>query len=309
MSADPMPREEYIEQEYFFRVYRERLQESVPSQEILKTIHEEILSTTRLPMAIDFMRAEILHTGRISDAMARLSHYFTPFQAFVISQAEEEVSRFDQITGLEILEREARYRAGEATMAGIFVYQFECIARNRLGYDKGLSAMSGDPVFTPQWQQWIRSLRTELGAYELSELVFRQSGHLLRLREKARGGMTSQAQQGRDSEASAKSAEGASETPQPLFGEQEGRIAKANIGRDPLYFFAALQRQLAYPTVPLSKKAFDETLPGFLEQRLVKIEQRLKIMELEQKGGIDLTRFYKTENGDTPHFQDDPGLP
>ncbi|MCR9201077.1 MAG: hypothetical protein NXI04_20755 [Planctomycetaceae bacterium] len=290
MSASPMPREEYIEQEYFFRVYRERLQESVPSQEILKTIHEEILSTTQLPMAIDFMRAEILHTGRISDAMSRLSHYFTPFQAFVIGQAEEDVSRFDQITGLEILEREAKYRAGEPTMAGVFVYQFECIARNRLGYDRGLAAMSQDPLFTDRWQKWIRSLRTELGAFELSELVFRQSGHFRQLREKKTG-------------------QSAADEPEPLFGAQEGRIAKANIGRDPLYFFAALQRQLAYPSVPLSTKAFDETLPGFLEQRLAKIEQRLKIIELEQKGGIDLTRFYKTENGETPHFRDDPGLP
>ena len=110
-NAMPMPREEYIEQEYFFRVYRERLQENMASQDILKTVHEEILSTTRLPMAVDFMRAEILHTGRISDAMARLSHYFTPFQTFVVARAEEVVSRFDQITALEILEREARYRA------------------------------------------------------------------------------------------------------------------------------------------------------------------------------------------------------
>ena len=107
-ASTPMPREEYIEQEYFFRVYRERLQDNMPSQEILKTVHEEILSTTRLPMAIDFLRAEILHSGRISEAMARLPHYFAPFQTFVISRAEDDVSRFDQITALEILEREAK---------------------------------------------------------------------------------------------------------------------------------------------------------------------------------------------------------
>ena len=61
MPGQVLDREEYVEQEYFFRVYRERLQEGVPSQEILQTIHEELLATTRLPMAIDFMRAEILH--------------------------------------------------------------------------------------------------------------------------------------------------------------------------------------------------------------------------------------------------------
>ena len=90
MSRQPLDREEYVEQEYFFRVYRERLLESVPSQEILQTIHEELLATTRLPMAIDFLRAEILHHGRISGAMARLAHYFAPFQAFVIRCSEED---------------------------------------------------------------------------------------------------------------------------------------------------------------------------------------------------------------------------
>ena len=34
----------------------------------------------------------------------------------------------------------------------------------------------------------------------------------------------------------------------PLFAEKEGKIAKANRGRDPL-LFAALQRQLGYPEV------------------------------------------------------------
>ena len=163
-----MPREEYIEQEYFFRVYRERLQENVPSQDILKTVHEEILSTTRLPLAVDFMRAEILHSGRISDAMVRLPHYFTPFQSFVIARAEDDVSRFEQITGLQILEREAKYRAGSSSMSGSFVYQFECIVRNRLGYTDGLQAVANDPCFDEDWKTWISDLNNKLGANELS---------------------------------------------------------------------------------------------------------------------------------------------
>ena len=285
-----LPREEYIEQEYFFRIYRERLLQGVASQDILKTIQEEILATTRLPMALDFMRAEILHTGRISDAMARLAHYFTPFQTYVMARAEDEVSRFEQITALEILEREARYRAEAASMPGLFVYQFECLARNRLGYSDGLTAMSGDSAYTERWRKWILSLRANLGARELSELVFRASGHFQTLR-KSLPGRTADT-----SDVSETSA---------LFGEQDGRIAKANIGRDPLHFFAALQRQLNYPMVPLSRKVYDETLPPFLESRLVKLEQRLKIVEMEQKGGIDLTKFYKTEDTDTPAAFDD----
>ncbi len=42
MRGPILDREEYIEQEYFFRVYRERLEENVPSQEILRLVQEEI---------------------------------------------------------------------------------------------------------------------------------------------------------------------------------------------------------------------------------------------------------------------------
>ena len=43
----------------------------------------------------------------------------------------------------------------------------------------------------------------------------------------------------------------------PLFGEKEGKIARANRGRDPLFLFAALQRQLGYPEVPRPKPRDD----------------------------------------------------
>jgi hypothetical protein len=39
---------------------------------------------------------------------------------------------------------------------------------------------------------------------------------------------------------------------------------------------------------------------------LNKIEQRLKINEMEVKGGIDLTRFYKQPDGETPKLSDLP---
>ena len=292
MSSQMLDREEYVEQEYFFRIYRERLQQNVPSQEILQTIQEEILATTRLPLAIDFLRTEILHSGRISTAMARLTHYFTPFQAFVMERAEDDVSRFEQLVALRILEREAHYRSRNAVKAGMFVYQFECIARNRLGYNDGLLAMSKDPIYDPMWAHWIIRLRQDLGSLELAEIVYGASEHFVKRRQSAVR---------TDDPASSASA-------MFLFGEQEGRIAKANIGRDPLYFFAALQRQLDYPAVPRSTSAEEtEKLPPFLEARLNKIEQRLKLIEMEQKGGIDLTRFYRDqkEAGGKPTFPED----
>lgn len=281
MRPPILDREEYIEQAYFFRVFRERLQENVPSQEVLQTIQEEILATTRLPMAIDFLRTEILHSGRISDAMHRLPHYFAPFQSYVIQRAEDDESRFEQVVALQILESEAAYRARNASPSGMFVFQFECVARNRLGYTEGLKAMAMDPLYSDEWTQWIVRLSNELGSKELAEIVYLASQHF---------------HNRRISQSSNKTAPAAPvNTPAMLFGDQEGRIAKANIGRDPLFFFAALQRQLDYPVVPRSPKADAyHKLDPALEARFNKLEQRLKIMEMETKGGIDLKQFYKT---------------
>src|SRR3984957_9591760 len=89
-SSQSLDREEYIEQAYFFRVFRERIAANMSAQEILERIHEEILSTTRLPMAIQFLATELKHPGSLSSAFALLPHYFTPFQAFVIRQTESE---------------------------------------------------------------------------------------------------------------------------------------------------------------------------------------------------------------------------
>jgi len=82
----------------------------------------------------------------------------------------------------------------------------------------------------------------------------------------------------------------------PLFGDKEGRIAKANRGRDPLFLFAALQRQLGYPVVPRPRPRDDmgaklETL----QARLRELEQRLKLVEGEVRGQVDLSQFGKPE--------------
>src|SRR6266446_5873688 len=134
-----LDREEYIEQIYFFRTLRERLSSQLVVQEILERIHEEILATTRLPMAIQFLATELKHSGLLSSGFAKLPHYFTPYQAFVIRQTEKEGIRFSIETALLILEREAGYLGGQPTRPGLFVFQFETLSRNRLGYDEGLA--------------------------------------------------------------------------------------------------------------------------------------------------------------------------
>ena len=268
--------EEYIEQAYLFRVYRERIEENVSAQDVLTGIGEEILATTKLPMAIDFLRAELVQNGRVSDGMRRLSHYFTPFQTFVMAKAEEEDSRFDLRVALAILEKEAEYRAGEATPQGLFIYQFECVARNRVGYSESLKSIAADPMYDEDWRVWIERLPGLLGTHDFAELLYRRSAH--RVAEHRR---TSQNAAYEPSYA-------------VLFGVQEGRIAKANIGRDPLYMFAALQRQLGYPKVP--RPAPVKTGPQFdpaIELRFQQMEAKIQVLEGEIKGNLDLSEFYK----------------
>jgi len=287
MSALRLDREEYVEQAYFFRVFRERLEDNTPSQEILESIREELLATTKLPMAIDFLKDEVKHTGKLSTGMVHLPHYFSAFQTFVMEAAEAERGRFDQIIAFKILEQEADYLAKTPISAGLFIYQFECLARNRLGYDRGLEAIASDPMYDDDWRTWIRLLRRELGAVEFSELIYRRSEHFQEdLRRKKR-----------DAEFT---------VGYPLFfGVQEGRIAKANRGKDPLYMFAALQRQLDYPAVPRQQRAQKgPIIHPVLEERLKRLEQRIKILEMETQGKLDLSQFYEK----APDFSkfDDP---
>ena len=68
-----LDREEYIEQAYFFRTLRERMGENLATQDVLGRLHEEILSTTRLPMAVQFLAAELKHSGLLSSGFARLA--------------------------------------------------------------------------------------------------------------------------------------------------------------------------------------------------------------------------------------------
>jgi hypothetical protein len=82
----------------------------------------------------------------------------------------------------------------------------------------------------------------------------------------------------------------------PLFGEKEGRIAWANRGRDPLFLFAALQRQLGYPEVPRSQPPGDlGSVLVSLRAKVRELEARVKLVEGELRGQVDLTQFGKPE--------------
>jgi hypothetical protein len=266
-----LDREEYIEQAYFFHAFRERVMDGLPAQDVLARVGEEILSTTRLPLAISFLYTEIKVAGLMGPAMARLGHYFTPFQTYVIARAEEDVSRFAMDQALLILEREAKYRADGPSPAGLFVYQFEALSRNRLGYGKGLDAMAEDPFYDQDWRDYIATLRSRLGDVDFGDLIYVRSAYFVSERKR------------RDPDFVPKYP--------TLFGEKEGKIARANRGRDPLYLFSALQRQLGYPEVPRPRRPDEaEARLALLEQRVAQLENRLKIAEAEIHNEFDISQ-------------------
>lgn len=271
-----LDREEYIEQAYFFRAMRERLADQRSSQEVLESVHEEVLATTRLPMAIQFLSAELKHTGLMASGFARLGHYFTPFQAYAIQQCELETSRFTIQMALVLLEREALYRSSGVTRPGLFVYQFEGISRNRLGYEEGLIAMAGDPVYDDNWRQYLDQVRRKIGSVDFADLVYLRSEEYVVEHRRSDPDYVPPLS--------------------PLFGIKEGKIAKANRGRDPLYLFAALQRQLGYPEVPRPQVRSDvQTKFDQIAVKLKEIEARLRLVESEVKGQVDLQLFGKPE--------------
>lgn len=267
-----LDREEYIEQAYFFRVLRERLGANFATQEVLERVHEEILSTTRLPFAIQFLATELKHSGQLSSGFARLAHYFTAFQTYVVRQTEEEGQRISVDTALVVLEREAEYRAAGPSQPGLFVYQFETLSRSRLGYNDGLIAMADDPVYDAEWRDYLEMVRRQLGAVDFGDLVYLRSEFYVKEQKK-------------------QDPDYVPPVP-PLFGEKEGKIAKANRGRDPLYLFAALQRQLGYPQVPRQKPPDDlASKVVTLQAKLREMEARLKLVESELRGQTDLTQL------------------
>jgi hypothetical protein len=277
MSTGILPeRDECIEQAYFFRTFRERFSENVPAQDILFELDQEILSTTKLPMAVQFLATELKHAGLISSGFAKLRHYFTPYQAFVMRAAEKEGLKFDMVAALLVLEREAMYKSNEPSQSGLFVYQFETICRNRLGYDDGLDAIGGDPFYPPDWKAYAELVRKQVGIVDFADLVYLRS-HLY-VNEQLRT----------DSEY-------VPSLP-PLFGEKEGKIAKASRGRDPLFLFSALQRQLNYPEVPRPKPRTDLNAQlSAMTVQFREMEARIRMLEAETRGTFDPTQFGKPD--------------
>jgi hypothetical protein len=316
-QLSPLDREEYIEQHHFFTILGQRLVENVPAQEVLALVREEVLATTKMPLAIDFLLAELRHQGVFATGMRKLAHYFTPFQCYVISEAESDRRRFDLRIGLQILAREAQYRTEpNVSRQGLFLYQFEALCRNRLGYDPGLEAMAADPSYDQRWRDWILTVRRQIGIVELADLIYVRSEFYHQRKaalERAGSSLSPEAvaedrtarsggSRDRTARTQAQEEEAAGlDASAPLFGVREGRIAWANRQKDPLVLFSALHRQLGYPQVPRTKVADpEERLLPVLARRVEQLELRLRLLEEEQRGGIQLERFYARPDAAPP---------
>ena len=282
-----LDRSEYIEQQHLWQMLRRRGAEQLPMQDLLQQVRYELLATTRLPMAVDYLLTELRHSGLMGPAMQKLSHYFTPFQSFLIDQAEREAGRFTMSAALQILEGEAEFRVGDVSPQGMFFFHFESICRNRLPYDRGLTASSADPVFDRRWTKWLLKLRGEIGLVDLADLLFLASDHYA---EKLRSAGQPIQDKGPF-----------------LFGVKEGTIAFGNRGRDPLFLFAAMQRHLGYPKVPRIKPPQEnKDLIPQMARRIERLESRIQLLEAERKGGIDLTKFYEKHRPDGLPKSDGP---
>lgn len=303
---------EYVEQAYLFDLLRARVADGMPMQELLSQLRHELLATTRLPMAIEYMLTELRHSGLMGEAMSRLGHYFAPFQTFLIRESERESGRFSIHIALQVLHADAKLRAdymarmesigavgelGESmrtvprvgaltasemtqrARSGFFFFQFEVLARNRLGYDAGLTTMSKDPIFDADWSRWLLNLRANVGLVDLADLLFLASDEYRR-------------------RLTAEDLDTAGKGPF-LFGEKEGRIALANRRKDPVYLFGAMQRHLAYPPVPrhVPVETDRDTIPAML-RRVERLETRIKLMEQEQRQDFDLSKYYKKPDAD-----------
>ena len=274
--------EEYIEQAYLFQALHERLPDNIPIQSVLEQVRNEALTTTRLPLAVDYLLAELRYSGTMAPAMQQLNHYFAPFQTYLIDEAENDRGRFDMRLAVEVLQREAEYRAKGFSRQGLFLYQFEVLCRNRLQYDPGLLAISEDPAYDADWKSWVMVIRRQVGIIDFADMIYVRSWHYINRQQ-----------------------EGGGDTTQPstpvLFGVREGQIALANRQKDPLFLFSALQRQLDYPEVPRPKPIDDSPRQIVqMSRRLEQLSQRLKLVEEEHRSGIDLSRFYGSSDEAPP---------
>jgi hypothetical protein len=139
-----------------------------------------------------------------------------------------------------------------------------------------LYAIAQDPFYPDDWRNMIDMIRKQVGSVDFADLVYLRSMQYVADQHRTDPNY---------------------EPPVPaLFEVKEGKIAKASRGRDPLFLFAALQRQLDYPEVPQPAPR-EDTSSKFDEMRakVRDLEARIRMLEAETSGTFDPTLFGKPE--------------
>ncbi len=157
------------------------------TQELLGLVKEEVLSTTKLPLAIDFLASELRHAGGFSSAMARLRALLHDVSDVCRGRGRERAGTVRPASGAQDSRARGAVPRREPPPQGLFFYQFECLCRNRLGYDKGLEAIAGDPIFDDAWREWILIVRRQVGIVDFGDMIYVRSEQFVkdRLRKNA----------------------------------------------------------------------------------------------------------------------------
>ena len=142
----------YVEQAYFFRTFLKRMADNMPAQEVLESLHQELLSSTRMPMAIQFLATEIKHSGLLATGLERLPHYFTKFQAFSSPEAEDEGRRIIMPTARSSSSRRRRNQANPDRPGCSSTSSKHSSEPPR--YLDGIIAMEDDPLYDADWTEY-----------------------------------------------------------------------------------------------------------------------------------------------------------
>ena len=138
--------------------------------------------------------------------------------------------------------------------------------------------MQGDPSYDAVKREYVDTVRRQIGLVDFPDLIFLRSDYYVEL---CNGGRI--------------------RNTQPRWGAAFRRLVQARkrtltAGRDPLYPFAAAQRQLGYPEVPRPKPRRH----GFgrsrrCRRKLREMDLRIKLMESE-----NFRRTTRSEDVDVP---------
>ena len=173
-----LEREEYIEQAYLFRTLRERIEQGIATQDLLASIREEILSTTKLPMAVDFLSAELRHQGRFRRGHAKAQPLFTPVSGVRRRRSGSRARQIRSAAGPGNLPAQRRTIAPTRRCRK----ESSCSSSSRShGTDLATTAAC-KPLPTIRCStsvraEWILTVRRQIGLVDFAEMIYVRSQH------------------------------------------------------------------------------------------------------------------------------------